>query len=60
VVLVARTADGEPEILEALGLTVYQVFAGAGLASLATRPAIAATPSSGSRITRSPRPSREE
>ena len=42
VVLVERTADGEPEILEALGLTVYQVFAGAGLASLATRPAIAA------------------
>jgi len=42
VVLVERTADGEPEILEALGLTVYQVFAGAGLPSLATRPAIAA------------------
>ena len=42
VVLVERTADGEPEILEALGLTVYEVFAGAGLPSLATRPAIAA------------------
>ena len=42
VVLVERTAEGEPEILEALGLTVYQVFAGAGLPSLATRPAIAA------------------
>jgi hypothetical protein len=42
VVLVERTADGEPEILEALGLTVYQVFAGAGLPSVATRPAIAA------------------
>jgi len=42
VVLVERTADGEPEILEALGLTVDQVFAGAGLPSLATRPAIAA------------------
>jgi ribonuclease HI len=42
VVLVERTAAGEPEVLEALGLTVYQVFAGAGLPSLATRPAIAA------------------
>src|SRR5205814_8384651 len=42
VVLVERRADGEPEILEALGLTVDQVFAGAGLPSLATRPAIAA------------------
>ena len=42
VVLVERTAAGEPEVLEALGLTVYQVFAGAGLSSLATRPAIAA------------------
>jgi len=42
VVLVERPADGEPEILETLGLTVYQVFAGAGLPSLATRPAIAA------------------
>src|SRR5207237_8222279 len=42
VVLVERTADGEPEILEALGLTVDQVFAGAELPSLATRPAIAA------------------
>ena len=41
VVLVERTADGESEILEALGLTVDQVFAGAGLPSLATRPAIA-------------------
>jgi len=42
VVLVERTADGEPEILEALGLTVDQVFAGAELPSLPTRPAIAA------------------
>src|SRR5258708_17238016 len=42
VVLVERTAAGEPEVLEALGLTVYQVFAVAGLPSLATRPAIAA------------------
>jgi len=42
VVLVERTAAGEPEVLEALGLTVYQVFAGAGLPSLATRPVIAA------------------
>src|SRR5438034_428860 len=42
VVLVERTADGEPEIVEALGLTVHQVFAGAGLPSLSTPRAITA------------------
>lgn len=42
VVLVTRPADGEPEVLEALGMTVDEVFAGAGLPSLGTRRAIAA------------------
>src|SRR5260370_20811021 len=42
VVLVERTAGGEPEILQALGLSLYPVFAGAGLPSLATRPPIPA------------------
>jgi hypothetical protein len=42
VVLVERPDDGEPEVTEALGLTVYQVFAGAGLRSLATKRQITA------------------
>jgi len=42
VVLVQRHADAEPEIVEALGLTVVEVFAGAGVRSLATRAAILA------------------
>jgi hypothetical protein len=37
VALVERADGGEPEVAEALGLTVYQVFTGAGLPSLATR-----------------------
>ena len=42
VVIVERSPDGEPEIVEALGLTVEQVFAGAGMRSLSTRPAVRA------------------
>ena len=42
VVIVERPPDGESEIVEALGLTVEQVFAGAGLRSLSTRPAVRA------------------
>lgn len=40
VVIVERPADGEPEVVEALGLTVYEVFAGAGLPSLSTPAAV--------------------
>jgi len=42
VLIVERSPDGEPEIVEALGLTVEQVFAGAGMRSLSTRPAVRA------------------
>jgi ribonuclease HI len=42
VVVVERVAGAEPEIVEALGLTVYEVFAGAGLSALATRAAVRA------------------
>jgi len=42
VVIVDRPPGGEPEVVEALGLTVYQVFAGAGVPSLSTRTAIMA------------------
>jgi ribonuclease HI len=40
VVIVQRHADAEPEIVEALGLTVVEVFAGAGVRSLSTRAAV--------------------
>jgi ribonuclease H-related protein len=40
VVVVERAADRDPEIVEALGLTVYQAFAGAELSALATRAAV--------------------
>jgi ribonuclease HI len=40
VVIVERAADGDPEIVEALGLTVDQVFAGAGVRSLCTPSAV--------------------
>ena len=42
VVIVRRSADEDPEVVEALGLTVYEVFAGAGVSSLATRAAVTA------------------
>ncbi|HEY3101710.1 MAG TPA: viroplasmin family protein [Methylomirabilota bacterium] len=42
VVIVERAADGDPEIVEAVGLTVDQVFAGAGVRSLSTPPAVRA------------------
>jgi len=42
VVIVERVADGDPEIVEAVGLTVEQVFAGAGVPSLSTPPAVRA------------------
>jgi ribonuclease HI len=42
VVIVQRHADAEPEIVEALGLTVVEVLAGAGVRSVATRAAILA------------------
>jgi ribonuclease H-related protein len=42
VVVVERAADRDPEIVEALGLTVYQAFAGAELSALATRAAVRA------------------
>jgi len=42
VVIVDRPPGGEPEVVEALGLTVYQVFAGAGVPSLSTRTAVTA------------------
>jgi ribonuclease HI len=42
VVLVQRAAGGEPEVIEAVGVTVYQVFAGAGVPSLSSRRAITA------------------
>jgi hypothetical protein len=42
VVIVERTADAEPVIVEALGLTVDQVFAGAGVRSLSTQHAVRA------------------
>ena len=42
VVIVERPADGEPGIVEALGLTVYEVFATAGLRALSTRAAVKA------------------
>ena len=41
VVLVRRAAGAEPEIVETLGLTVEQVFAGAGVRSLSSTAAIA-------------------
>ena len=42
VVIVERAADGDPEIVEAVGLTVDQVLAGAGVRSLSTPPAVRA------------------
>jgi viroplasmin len=42
VVIVERATDGDPEIVEAVGLTVNQVFAGAGVRSLSTPPAVRA------------------
>ncbi len=42
VVIVERPADGEPAVVEAIGMTVYQALAGAGLPSLASRRAITA------------------
>jgi len=42
VVIVERAADGDPEIVESLGMTVDEVFAGAGLRALATRAAVKA------------------
>ena len=42
VVIVERAADGDPEIVEAVGLTVTQVFAGAGVRTLSTPPAVRA------------------
>ena len=42
VVIVERAADGDPEIVEAVGLTVAQVFAGAGVRALSTPPAVRA------------------
>jgi ribonuclease HI len=41
-VVIVRQADGDPEVVEALGLTVAEVFAGAGVRSLSTQAAIAA------------------
>jgi hypothetical protein len=42
VVIVQRHADAEPEIVEALGLTVVEVFAGGEVHSLSTRAAVLA------------------
>lgn len=42
VVIVRRLADAEPEIVEALALTVVEVFAGGEVHSLATRAAVIA------------------
>jgi len=42
VVIVQRHADAEPEIVEALGLTVVEVFAGGEVRSLSTRAAVIA------------------
>ena len=42
VVIVERAANGDPEIVEAVGLTVTQVFAGAGVRTLSTPPAVRA------------------
>lgn len=42
VVIVQRHAEAEPEIVEALGLTVVEVFAGGEVRSLSTRAAIVA------------------
>ena len=42
VVIVERAARGDPEIVEAVGLTVTQVFAGAGVRALSTPPAVRA------------------
>jgi ribonuclease HI len=42
VVLVERAARGEPVVSEAIGMTVREVFSGAGVASLRTGTAIAA------------------
>ena len=42
VVIVQRHADAEPEIVEALGLTVVEVFAGGEVHSLSTRGAVLA------------------
>ena len=41
-VIVQRHADAEPEIVEALGLTVVEVFAGGEVRSLSTRAAVLA------------------
>ena len=43
VVIVERAANGDPEIVEAVGLTVAQVFAGAGVRALSTPTAVRAT-----------------
>ena len=42
VVIVERAVNGDPEIVEAVGLTVAQVFAGAGVRALSTPPAVRA------------------
>jgi len=41
VAIVERKAGGDPEVVEALGLTVHEVFTGAGLPSLSSRREIA-------------------
>ena len=42
VVIVERAARGDPEIVEAVGLTVTQVFAGADVRAISTPPAVRA------------------
>jgi ribonuclease HI len=42
VVIVSRPRAGEPEVVEAIGMTVHEVLAGAGLPALGSRRAIAA------------------
>ena len=42
VVIVERAAEGDPEIVETVGLTVDEAFAGAGVRSLSTPPAVRA------------------
>src|SRR5262249_62343729 len=44
VVIVRRDADAEPETIEAIGLTVVEVFAGGEMRSLSTRAAGLAGP----------------
>ena len=41
-VVIVRQGDDEPETIEALGVTVVEVFAGAGVRSLSTRAAVVA------------------